>query len=141
MKDSYKIIGDAVREFWKQEVFAEDVIVFFYQKYSNDKQWEQCQELAMCNSPEDFEHVTFLSDFCEGQTDVKNIHIKTLEEVTNFYYNSNYKQKESGELLDNIMIEIEQITDTMNVSYNRYVNLFNVRYIINKYKEVITNNE
>lgn len=29
----------------------------------------------------------------------------------------------------------------MKDSYNRYVNLFNVRYIINKYKEVITNNE
>lgn len=49
--------------------------------------------------------------------------------------------EERVELLDNIMAEIEQITDTMSVSYNRYVNLFNVRYIINKYKEVITNNE
>lgn len=85
-RDSYEIIGDAVREFWKHECFAEDVIVFFDQKYSDDKQWEHCEELVMCNSPSDFENVTFLSDFCEGQTEVDNIHIKTLEEVTNYYY-------------------------------------------------------
>ena len=94
MEDSYKIIGDAVRDFWKKEGFAEDVIVFFDQKYSNDKQWEQCQELVMCNSDTDFKNVNFLYDFCEGQTDVTNIHIKTLEEVTDFYYNLIYKQED-----------------------------------------------
>lgn len=86
MKDSYNIIGDAVRNFWKQEGFATNVIVFFSQKYSDDKQWEQCQELAMCNSDTDFENVIFLSDFCEGQTEVANIHIVELDNVTDFYY-------------------------------------------------------
>lgn len=91
MKDSYEIIGDAVREFWKQEGFADNVIVFFNQKYSNEKEWKHCQELVMCNSDTDFENVTFLFDFCEGQTEVSNIHIKTLEDVVNFYYNLIYK--------------------------------------------------
>lgn len=86
MKTSYEIIGDAVREYWKRECFSEPVIVFFSQKYSDDKQWEQCQELVMCNSPEDFENVTFLSDFCEGQTEVANIHIVELDTVIDFYY-------------------------------------------------------
>jgi hypothetical protein len=93
----------------------------------------------MCNSPENFEQVIFLSDFCEGQTDVKNIHIVELDKVTDFYYNLHYKQEENKEmntqtLLDNIMVEIEKITDTMGVKYNRYVSLIDVRQIINKYK-------
>lgn len=91
MKDSYDIIGNAVREYWKQEGFATDVIVFFFQKYSHEKEWEHCQELVMCHSDSDFEHVEFLSDFCEGQTQVKNIHIMKLDKVTDFYYNLMYK--------------------------------------------------
>lgn len=93
MKDSYEIIGDAVREYWKREGFAEEVIVFFDQKYTEDKQWEHCQELVMCESPSDFENVTFLFDFCEGQTEVANIHIKTLSEVTDFYYKAVINKK------------------------------------------------
>lgn len=91
MKDSYEIIADAVRDFWKQQGFVTDVIVFFFQKYSNEKKWEHCKELVMCQSDTDFEHVEFLSDFCEGQTDVEHIHIVELEEVTEYYYDSNYK--------------------------------------------------
>lgn len=90
MKDSYEIIANVVREFWKQGCYATDVIVFFNQKYSNDKKWEHCQELVMCHSDTDFEHVDFLSDFCEGQTEVNNIHIVELEKVTDFYYKEIY---------------------------------------------------
>lgn len=95
MKDSYEIIGDAVREYWKKECFAVPVIVFFSQKYSHEKEWEHCEELVMCHSDTDFEHVEFLSDFCEGQTDVANIHIKELDKVTDFYYNVNYKDADN----------------------------------------------
>lgn len=91
MRNSYEIIRDAVREFWERQGYAEEVIVFFFQKYLHEKQWERCQVLVMCNSPDDLEHVIFLSDFCEGQRDVANIHIKELDAVTNFYYNSSYK--------------------------------------------------
>lgn len=91
MKDSYEIIADAVRAFWKKECFAMDVIVFFDQKYSNDKEWEHRAELVMCNSDSDLNKVIFLYDFCEGQTEVEHIHIVELEEVTEYYYDSNYK--------------------------------------------------
>lgn len=43
--------------------------------------------------------------------------------------------EERNELLDKIMTEIEQITDTMGVKYNRYVSLIDVRQIIDKYRE------
>lgn len=91
MRDSYQIIADAVRDFWNQKGYATDVIVFFFQKYSNEKKWEHCKELVIANSDTYFDNVEFLSDFCEGQTDVANIHIKELDKVTDFYYNSTYK--------------------------------------------------
>lgn len=91
VRDSYDIIADAVRDFWKQQGFATDVIVFFFQKYSTEKKWEHCEELAMCHSDTDFECVEFLSDFCEGQTQVRNIHIVPLDNISQFYYNSIFK--------------------------------------------------
>lgn len=42
--------------------------------------------------------------------------------------------KERDELLDKIRAEIEQITDTMGVSYNQYVNKIDVLQIIDKYR-------
>ena len=38
-------------------------------------------------------------------------------------------------VLDKIMEEIEQITDTMGVSYNQYVSKIDVLEIIGKYRE------
>lgn len=38
-------------------------------------------------------------------------------------------------ILDKIRAEIEQITDTMGVSYNQYVSKIDVLQIIDKYKE------
>jgi len=38
-------------------------------------------------------------------------------------------------VLDKIMEEIEQITDTMGVSYNQYVSKIDVLEIIDKYRE------
>ena len=44
------------------------------------------------------------------------------------------KQAEINEVLDKIRAEIEQITDTMGVSYNQYVSKIDVLQIIDKYK-------
>jgi len=41
---------------------------------------------------------------------------------------------EQEPILDNIRAEIEQITDTMGVSYNQYVSKIDVLQIIDKYK-------
>lgn len=42
--------------------------------------------------------------------------------------------EEMEDLLDNIKADIEQITDTMGVFYNPYVNKIEVLKIIDKYK-------
>jgi len=44
------------------------------------------------------------------------------------------KAVENGIPLDNLRAEIEQITDTMGVSYNQYVSKIDVLQIIDKYK-------
>lgn len=41
----------------------------------------------------------------------------------------------ADDILDKIRAEIEQITDTMGVSYNRYVSKIDVLEIIDKYKK------
>ena len=82
---SEDIIADAVRKFWREKHFSEDVIVFFNQKYDGEEEWDWCEELIESNAFMDFEDLTFHSDFCEGQTMVKNITVVPLEEVTRFY--------------------------------------------------------
>ena len=44
------------------------------------------------------------------------------------------KALEQEDILDKIRAEIEQITDTMGVSYNQYVSKIDVLEIIDKYK-------
>ena len=44
------------------------------------------------------------------------------------------KALEQEDVLDKIRAEIEQITDTMGVSYNQYVSKIDVLQIIDKYK-------
>ena len=50
-------------------------------------------------------------------------------------YNMAIKALEQGFILDKIRIEIEQITDTMGVSYNQYVSKIDVLQIIDKYRD------
>lgn len=47
---------------------------------------------------------------------------------------NNLKALEQQPILDKIRAEIEQITDTMGVSYNQYVSKIDVLKIIDKYK-------
>ena len=44
------------------------------------------------------------------------------------------KALEQEDVLDKIRAEVEQITDTMGVSYNQYVSKIDVLQIIDKYK-------
>lgn len=86
MKDSYDIVGEAVKAFWENTGFAEEVIVFFYQKYEWEDRWEWCEELVTCESPNpDESAVVFENDFCEGETCVKNLTIVPLRQVTEYY--------------------------------------------------------
>lgn len=82
---SYDIIANAVRKYWEETGYPHDVVVFFRQKHAHDNQWFFHEELAYCSSSYDDETVTFHNDFCEGETDVKDIQIVSLDEVLNFY--------------------------------------------------------
>lgn len=53
-------------------------IARFYQKYEWSDKWEECIEIVEC---QDGVNVEFQRDFCEGQTEVKNVTILTLYEV------------------------------------------------------------
>lgn len=81
MRTLYDIIADAIRNFWNETGFPEEVVVFFDQKYDYEDRWEHIRCIVSPNSSNDFETVCFDWDFCEGQQDVKDIKIVTLEEV------------------------------------------------------------
>ena len=68
---------------------------FFQQKYSWDDKWERCEELVEYHGSDDYENMTFLSDFCEGQTEVKDVVIIPLREVTAFYYKRKIENPEN----------------------------------------------
>jgi len=95
-KNSYDYIADAVRIFWKN-TFPQDVVAFFRQKYSFDDEWECLEEIVFCDSDSDYETVSFLDDFCDGQTCVENIIIVPLREVLEYYgENALVKEGEVG---------------------------------------------
>ena len=86
--DSYDIVADAVRKYWNEvSHYTCDVIAFFYQKYDfeSDKDWRFEQELCMPHSSGDFNTVEFLDDFCEGETEVKDIRIVPLDDILDYY--------------------------------------------------------
>lgn len=83
-KDSYDFVEEAVRKYW-ENTYPQDVVVFFYQKYECEQEWDWHEELVECESSSDYQTVCFLHDFCEGQTCVKDITIVPLSEVTSYY--------------------------------------------------------
>lgn len=93
--DSYDIIAAKVREYWKA-TYPQDVIAFFYQKYDfeSEMEWEWCRELISPHGSDDYERVIFENDFCEGQTDVKDVRIVSLDEIIDFY-TDNIKSKQT----------------------------------------------
>ena len=83
-KDSYDFVAEAVRKYW-EETYPQDVVAFFYQKYEYEQEWDWHEELVECESSYDCQTVTFLYDFCEGQTCVKDITVVPLREITSYY--------------------------------------------------------
>ena len=87
MKNSYDIVADAVREYWKNN-YPQTVIAFFYQKYEFNDKWEWHEELVECNAFNDYETVIYQNDFCECQTCVKDISIISLDDIIEKYIES-----------------------------------------------------
>lgn len=88
-KTTCDIIADAVRKYWKEESqHPESVVVYFYQKYDfdGDDKWIPCAEYVRPFNSDDFYNMIFDHDFCEGQSDVKDINIASAEKVFDFYY-------------------------------------------------------
>ena len=83
-KNSYDHVADAVRTYWKNN-YPQDVVVFFRQKYSCANEWEWHEEVVFCQSDSDYETISFLNDFCEGQTCVNDITVVPLLEITEHY--------------------------------------------------------
>ena len=81
---AYEIIEDAVREYWKKE-YPQDVVAFFMMKYEHEEAWQWYGELAECVSPNNYNDIIFLNDFCEGQTCCKNVVIVPLQTVIDYY--------------------------------------------------------
>ena len=90
-------IADAVRSYWKDDGLPQDVVVYFYQKYAFDNAWCWCEEVAFSESDSDYETVTFLNDFCEGETCVKDITIVPLSEVLEHYTKTKLGNKKAVE--------------------------------------------
>lgn len=81
--NSYDIIGEAVRKFWNH-YYPCDVVVFFEQKYEYEDEHYWTKEEVVVEYDGD-SGMSFDWDFCEGQTDVRNIEIDTLASVLQFY--------------------------------------------------------
>lgn len=88
-------VEDAVRKYWKEH-YPQEMIAFFYQKYEFEDTWERHAELIECNSDIDEDTVIFLNDFCEGQTDIKCLHVVPLDDVAEYYFD-NHKELQEGE--------------------------------------------
>lgn len=81
---SYDIVGKAVRSYWDEHGYQDDMVAFFYQKYEfeSDKDWVFMAEVVLTDGHGNIE---FLSDFCEGETCVKNLTVVPLDTVLEHY--------------------------------------------------------
>ena len=80
---SYDIVSEEVRRYWNYLAVHDlpvDIfyIAHFYQKYENADKWEECTEIIECQDGHD---VVFQMDFCEGQTQVKDLCIYALYQI------------------------------------------------------------
>lgn len=85
MKDTYDYVEEEVKKFWNKKGYAHDVVVFFYQKYEWEQKWEFRKELVEAHSDTDMKNMTFLCDFCEGQTDFKLEDVVSLSDVLDYF--------------------------------------------------------
>ena len=80
----YEVVEKAVRAFWEL-AYPQDVIVFFWQKYDNDKEWEWHEELVEFNGYYSDCVMTFQNDFYEGQDCVHIVDVIPFDAVKAYY--------------------------------------------------------
>ena len=86
---SYDIVEKAVRDYWDEHGYQDDMVAFFWQKYEfeSDKEWRFMTEVVFACGQGTME---FLSDFCEGETCVKNLTVVPLDTVLEYYSKNNH---------------------------------------------------
>lgn len=96
MKYSNDIVAEAVKKYYKKHKYLWDefrdtkyLVATFNQKYCFDKEWSREVVMLVYNHRTD--SIIFADDFCEGQTDVKDVHIHDLDDVLE-YFKENYKE-------------------------------------------------
>ena len=82
---SQDVLAEQVKKYWGKIGYPHDVVCYFKQKYSRDEEWDTCYTIAECESSFNFDTIIFSDDFCEGQEDIKDIHIVDLEKVLDYY--------------------------------------------------------
>lgn len=86
---SYDIVGEAVRKFlnnnwpdWNIDNQIQ-VLTIFKQKYDFDTEWDE--ESCMLTYDRDKDEIWFDWDFCEGQSEVKDIEIYLVDDLEDFF--------------------------------------------------------
>lgn len=81
--NNYDAVANATREYWRKND-KKQVVAIFDQKYSHEKEWEHLRVFIDYDDRHD-DTVIFDYDFCEGQTDIKNLKIVSLDEILDVY--------------------------------------------------------
>lgn len=81
--DTYELVGNGICKFYEEYGLPDTtyVVCFFEQKYTFEEDWDKEIELAYIKNGD----VYFDTDFCEGQTEMRNLVIKELYEILNDY--------------------------------------------------------
>ena len=85
-KTSFDILSEAIDNYYATIRRYPDIVCFFKQRYEGDE-WESVEVLVTTNSPNGYDEPTVITceyDFCEGQTEVKNLYIFEHDSVLAF---------------------------------------------------------
>lgn len=104
-KTSFDIISEAIDHYYDTIRRYPDIVCFFKQRYEGyENDWESVEVLVTTNSNDGFAKPTTIIydyDFCEGQTEVKDIYISELFSVLAFNHEhlEELKEFDKGELI------------------------------------------
>ena len=82
--NTYDIVAEVVKKLWS-ETHKQDVVAFFEQKYNWDNHWYEIECIVRYNEDGDPCVMEFDWDFCEGQTDIRNLYVIPLTDVLKGY--------------------------------------------------------
>lgn len=96
MKFSDDIVAEAIKKYYEEHdymwAFSDEcyLVATFYQKYAHQETWDHEAQLIIYNCKTDT--IIYEDDFCEGQTEVKDINVYDLYDVLE-YFKNNFKEE------------------------------------------------